>query len=398
MNLSLILYRFLFVFCVFLSTRQLPINLYFQGLTFVVPACMFAGLLASVHNQKNIVLAALFMFTLLVSAFWAGVLGNDPSNIFRFYSILMCVGLAPMLPSIGMKVYGISIFLLLIQGVVVIFLSLKLTLGSDSEYHILRYFFKSNSLGDVYTFDGVFYRVQLLGNALLPLGFMLSYSRYRWIIRSDLKGRLALFIFGLAIVFAGNLTYYLILLSFIFVFEFLYTPKSKALINLFVISLLVVCFFLINYDSISAYWLSKFRNDTSSMGIRFQQIGHLISSCYGSAIKPLLGSGLGAYIDGEINGRVYKDQIYYEFQWLYILIQTGPIIFIILLFSHLMLLMSKANKVFVVYVFYILSAITNPYIFDSNHFVVIVMVIQFNNIYLKENANTPKNCSHSCYV
>ena len=58
--------------------------------------------------------------------------------------------------------------------------------------------------GDVYTYNGVFWRIQLKGNALLPFAFFVS-----WIYLSSFKRYLISSLFLVALILAGNFAFIL---------------------------------------------------------------------------------------------------------------------------------------------------------------------------------------------
>ncbi len=96
---------------------------------------------------------------------------------------------------------------------------------------------------------------------------------------------------------------------------------------------------------------------------------------------------MGCTLNKQSSTRDYRESTYFEMQPLYFLDQLGIILFIFFIFLNLYLTIInfKYNLILLIYFCYIIYSFTNPYILDTNHFVVIIILntIQFS----KDNFN-----------
>lgn len=129
----------------------------------------------------------------------------------------------------------------------------------------------------------------------------------------------------------------------------------------------------------------KSTGDVSSIGTRFDQAQVLINDMSYNISSVLLGNGLGHTIDVKTMARDYTDNIYFELQFLYILNQIGFVGMVMLTIFHLKLIFNflKNKKIILIYLCYIGYALINPYMFDSNHCVVLILLMSLSHRYVK---------------
>ncbi|BCR28494.1 hypothetical protein KAM448_32860 [Aeromonas caviae] len=129
----------------------------------------------------------------------------------------------------------------------------------------------------------------------------------------------------------------------------------------------------------------KSTGDVSSIGTRFDQAQVLINDMSSNIFSVLFGNGLGHTINIKTMARDYTEDIYFELQSLYILNQIGFVGMAILSIFHLKLIFNflKSKKIILIYVCYIGYALINPYMFDSNHCVVLILLMSLSHRYVK---------------
>ncbi|MGK4475902.1 hypothetical protein [Aeromonas molluscorum] len=129
----------------------------------------------------------------------------------------------------------------------------------------------------------------------------------------------------------------------------------------------------------------KSTGDVSSIGTRFDQARVLINDMSGNIFSVLFGNGLGHTINIKTMARDYADNVYFELQFLYILNQIGFVGMVILVIFHLKLVFNflKSKKITLIYICYVGYALINPYMFDSNHCVVLILLMSLSYRYVK---------------
>lgn len=351
-------------FALLLLTRHTQIDI-FHGL--LVPYILLILFLQYDCNKTFTIFVPIIFYATL--SFMISVAsGNDILDATRFFVIILATLLSFNVRS---KVVSQSLVLapLLFQCVVISIIAIVLAYLQDDELaKSVRQTVLEHNLGDIYTFDGFYYRVQLIGNALLPLFFMLL------LFLSD-KNRvlkLLLLISGLSLFAAGNLTYWITAgIAICIRYKNLLVKHWVATIT---ILLTAICLIL----SSGAYTVlieQKFEGSSSSMGVRYDQIDVVEKVFKNQNLAIIFGKGLGARLpDG--NERNYSDDLYIELQGLYLAFQLG------LLGSslYILTLVFKAHNTLsmdgrIIFWLYILSGATNPYILDSNQVLATMLLV-----------------------
>lgn len=257
---------------------------------------------------------------------------------------------------------------------------------SEPEYKFLRNnFFIANNMGDVFWWD-IYYKLELRGTPLVVFVYMLSYfiELFPLKYKKTLRG-----MYFIAAIIAGNFAYQLALVLFHLVYYIqssLRTPQLfvRRIIWLFMISLFVG-------GAILAYITSQVETKKEgSAQVRVDQAEVLLDDMVKSPITLLFGSGLGHTLDVMTQERDYRGATYYEVQSLYIFDQLGLFNFTILILTNIILAFKyiKRKELILVYCVYVAYASTNPYIWDTNHVVVITSLLcakaQIQNKYSNE--------------
>lgn len=312
-------------------------------LTWVLCLILMVNFVVSALTLNNVFYSVRFFFVIIATVFAFQVKETSPP-----LRIILGVG-------------GLQAFL-------VIFIGLYLMISGDERLACwVRVFFKDYGLGDVYTFNGVYYRVQLVGNALIPFFFMISYERraesYIYIFFS--------FLYFTAVIFCGNLTFFIA--CFIYVFICLDRYRKKCLVIFFAFLSPVLL------NSLHDIWAMKFSGGASSMGIRFDQAIAILNKLHEKPIAFFTGWGLGAPMPDGVYKK-YSSSLYIEIQSLYIFFQIGLLGFAFYCVNVIYLV----KKTFTprntfIFIMYLIYASSNPYMFDTTHFIVVLLLTMLSN-------------------
>lgn len=371
--------RFLLFFwglTLFFITRQVPFNsLSVLGNLGTLMVCVLGFNRQLLLFRRNYIPILGWILFLVVYAIFAG---NSVGNIFRFSIILLFLMLAYFL-ELPLRALRLLFIFTFIQCLFLWCLELVLMLFFDlGSYGVIRHFFLGNNWGDIYSYDGMFYRMPIKGNALLPFCYILSY--YVPLFPQKGLGIYRIIYLG-ACVFAGNFAY-LISIFFFHIIHYFTSNKSyiqlrnKILLSVF----LAIGLFPLVY-SYTAKMLDMKRD--VSLGTRYDQAEVLMNNLSESATTFVLGQGLGNLVDVVTPFRDYSDMVYYELQALYFFNQMGVLNFVLFILVNIYLAFKtiRCPQLLFVYLCYVVYAVTNPYILDTIHFVVIVSLVISSKIY-----------------
>ena len=227
-------------------------------------------------------------------------------------------------------------------------------------------------MGDVF-FYHIYYKLELRGTPLLVFVYMLSYVVDIFPTKHIKKFRLLYFV---GIILAGNFAYQLALLLFHiikYIYEMIKDPSSRFR------KIVFLFFMLILAGGVLADFISNTMEEKSdiSNATRIDQAKVLIDDMSRNVMTLALGSGLGHTLEVETEFRDYHGNIYFELQSLYLMNQLGLVGFSLFLAVNLVLAFRCISypKLLFVYSIYLLYACTNPYIWDTNHIIVIVSLL-----------------------
>jgi hypothetical protein len=354
-----------FFFATFLLTRQSQVPA-LAGLA--APFALSFVLLRLRPQVPALVLVPIFAYG-LCSGLVSIVAGREVSDVFRFFAITMgtlfAFHIRPTTVSVSWSLLPVTL-----QALIVAAISIGLSLLQDPDLAFAaRSIAQEAQWGDIYSFDGLYYRVQVVGNALLPLLFMVSLWRlgsgrvYRWMVLASLIGLVA----------AGNLTYALVaaLAAFIRYRAWLFATSGRATLTL--LSLLVAL--VLAGGAVAEAFSVKFDGGDSSMGVRFDQIDAAAREVGDSPASMLWGTGLGApFPDGR--ERKYSESQYIELQSLYLFLQLGAVgtlLYLATLFYCARRFLADDGRT--IFWLFLLAGSTNPYILDTNQLVATALLV-----------------------
>lgn len=347
-------YWLLLCVTVVMLTRQMQLRDYNYFLVGATAGIAFLGW--SVIAYKIVSLS----FTYFVLCFLLGLMsGAGVSDALRFLAILLFTLSAFLFKPHDQTPKKLLIAIGLVQAGVVIGIGGYLGVIQDASVAAAIRVWANDVLqmGDVYSFNGVYYRVQLIGNALLPFFFCLTLhfrNEGKWMV-------LSCGIFTIALIFAGNLTYWAASAAYT-----LYEFRSYLRNPLVALIAIVGIFFVTSSAIVTESTSAKFSEDDGSAGIRVDQISVILDRMERHPYGAIFGFGLGQRIpDGQF--RNYSEYLYIELQAAYVFYQIGLIGMTLYALSFVGLaykcLNDESRPILFAYIF---ASISNPYIFDSN--------------------------------
>lgn len=354
-------------------------------------SCLLFLIFVTFFIKRGVFSSGIFLFSLIflsVHGLYSLYSGNDPVLISRFYIILVLIIVSYYAAIKSISYINIFIFLAVTQAFVIIGLEAFMFLNFRfSDYSAIRNYFIDNQFGDIYTYNGFFYHIQIKGNALLLFSYMISFYLYN---KTNNKLYLLSSMFlALAVLFCGNLAFYITFLIHAFIFLFLRKARTYNQLLLKVFIFLITFGVFISYSGmeylVKAYELKFQGANFSSMGTRFDQFNVLIDDLFENVLTALVGQGLGNIINVQTAVRNYSDYIYYELQAVYFLNQLGVLLFLLFVIINVILTLKfiKPIELRIVYMLYILYALVNPYMLDTNHVVVVFILVSLSSIYSK---------------
>jgi len=382
----------LFSFVIFFLTRQVPLNSYSTIMNIALLIFFFCNIKYLVfnfskYNELSISIAVGLMYLLLMIIYSLYLLNEIP-HIIRFSLILFLIQIAYFLKP-NYRYIEIFILFLSIQALFIIGFELYLILNYDlKNYMPIRYFFREQGWGDVYTYDGVLWKIQIKGTALLTFGFFVIIIYYNGIKKYILAS-----IFLLSILFAGNFAYILGVLFFsslYYLFSRRWTVRKMVLdmVSIFILTL-IFSIPVFNYLMEVIEMKSEMSNK-----VRADQVEILISDLNENNRTIIFGKGLGNTVNIKTKWRDYSDQVYYELQSVYILNQVGCMFFIYFIIINIILafFFIRYKILLICYGSYLFYSIFNPYFFDTNHIVVIIILLSLRKVM------DEKSILHTCSI
>ncbi len=368
----------MFLLVVIILTRQVP----FRSFSFLMNLSLLLFFILQIKyivqfNEKKILfLLVSFVALATFMLVYSNLAGNTSSNSFRMFFIIVFVQLAFFIKPEKQYV-NILLLFLIFQAIFLIVFHLILNIFFDGiTYHFIRVYFQASGWGDVYTFNGLMYNIQILGNALLPFGVFVSSVYYRG------KKRIILtLILLLGTLVAGNFAF---MLGF-FIFTLLIIGSTKIYNRNRFIFIFVLSFFVLAISALPVY---NYLEDTiakkalNSNPTRIDQTEVLMTDLISDAPSILFGKGLGNTVDIKTIWRDYTGNVYFELQSIYFLNQLGLVnfIFFVLLNILFVFVFFKFIVIKIIYFSYIFYAFFNPYFLDTSHIVVIITLIALNNV------------------
>jgi len=367
----------MFFFVVFIMTRQVPFKAFSSLMNLSLIG--FFGLQVNYILQKTDRSRLLFLLLFVGWGFlmlgYSAVAGNTVGNSFRFLIILILIQGAFFVKP-NPRYISIVVGFLVLQSVFLIGLHVVLNVFFNmSSYLFLRLFFQAQGWGDLYTYNGLFYNIQILGNALLPFGVFVSVIYY-----SGSKRILLTSILFAGMLVAGNFAFVLgvgVFLSLVF-----FSTKSfntRKFIGLLVLGILLSV--MAAKPAVNYFGNTISKKSEESNPTRIDQSIVLWENLSENPVSLLFGKGLGNTLKVKTKWRDYTDNVYFELQSLYFLNQMGFFNFLIFVVANIacVVLFFRETLVKVIYGAYIIYAFFNPYFLDTSHIVVIITLISLNH-------------------
>lgn len=205
--------------------------------------------------KKKLLLCSVLILSLY--GIYSIFLGNDPALISRFYAILLLIIVSYYCSLGSFRFIKIFIFFAFIRAIVVILLELYMFQNYRfADYSAIRNYFVMNQYGDIYTYNGFFYKIQIKGNALLLFAYMITFYLYSF--TKEKKYILLMLVFLIAVISCGNLAFYIVLIIHTFIYFFLNKIKSynQLALKVALIFLLLYCLFIFLDSIISSKHMS----------------------------------------------------------------------------------------------------------------------------------------------
>ena len=376
---------FLFAGVVLFLTRQFPLsaystlgNIFLIGLLFI----SFFWKNKTIDTSSKKTMKLIFIWSVFLLTYAILIRENSINLVFRFYIIILCLLLSHWvhLPLVATK--RIFFFFILLQCFVLIVIEAIMNLFfSINNYLPFRFFFMEQGWGDIYTYDGFFYRVQIKGNALIPFAFFLTFLKdYTFNHRRTLQ-----IILLISSIIAGNFAYLIGIFIFI-IFWYLFNDlrkqkfRNRIIIFSFVFALSIGSIIECTQDVLD-------RKSGYSLGTRSDQVDVLIRDVQKDISTFLLGKGLGNNVTIKTSFRDYTDNLYFEIQAMYFFNQLGLINSLIFISFLLFLAIKKIfyKDLLFIYFCYIIYGVTNPYILDTTQTTVILILISISNVRKQKN-------------
>ena len=371
---------FLYLVIVLFLTRQYPLvdYTYISNIAVVL-------LIYFVWHNKVVTMVSFFALVL----FLVSILQNNEASLAMRFAVIIISLIAAYFIKVDVKCVKILFYLTLIQCVFIFVLE-YLVMSGTLPVEPTRDYFIDLHLGDIYPLVEPVYKIQFASNALIPFVYMLSYVYNVFPIKYNLFFRA---IFLLASVLAGNFAYVLAIIVFhvyLYIIRYLHNDRifKKRLIG-FICTGILVGPLLYGYINKTL----KYKRDYST-AIRIEQASFLLEDMSDSPFSLFIGRGLGHTINKKSSFRDYRGNVYFELQAIYFLNQLGAVFILYVLLHYYLSIRNIRNKdLLAVYFCYIVYAFTNPYLLDTNQFIIILTLCSIRNDKL-----IYENCRHSGYI
>jgi len=375
----------------FFQTRNYPFSQY----SFLISTSLFLVFIVSGQEiltnikkspkflQDLLLLNLIYLLINLVYSIF--IRNNNPGYAIRFFVTFVLLLIAYFYKP-NFKIFiNIFLFISIIHTLILIGFEFYLLINQTPVFNAaIRNYFMNNNYGDIYipSYSFGLFRVAMRGNEILPIALFVSKFYVQSQYRKLLEGLLLT-----GILISGNIAF-LISVIFFYISNVLVLQKKVTLSKF----LLIVLFFagcLVFYGiyGFGSYVEGILENkNISSMPTRFVQVEILINSTSDKIYEILLGEGLGNVLEHYSRD---AQGVYYEIQAAYFLNQSGFIYFFIFVFSHVVLsfYFLKNREILIIYLSYILYGISNPYILNSFHIMVIVVLLSLKKVTDEKKTN-----------
>lgn len=342
----------------------------FSFLTSLIAPFLFLFFLAQIPNlqfpkSKIYAIGILIYLSFLLFAFVRSlVIGIDFMRVFRFFVILISIPLFCLIKDPNFETKR-KIFLFFAFGKSLMLIFFSVTMIVSREFQLFRAWAYAGNYGDIYLLHGLPY-VQLHGNALLLVAFILDFSREK-------KLTLINVVLLLGVLSAGNFAFILGLGAFLL---WKGAVKGVEIIKKHKYGKYVVLAILLVVLVVSVpYAVLKFQEKIeNSNATRRDQAKILLDTNWG------VGNGLGTYIKADTPTRNYDGDTYFELQTLYIFNQVGIVCLLLFYFVTIFPMGYKGKDMLLLYLLYLFYTFWNPYCFDLTHMISVVLILNIENL------------------
>lgn len=310
--------------------------------------------------------------TITLLAIYSMLMGNAVGTILRFALIVFFICNAywvrickPRL-AINILVSITAIFSLVIVVIEGVLLLLRVDI---TPYRLILI---ERGIGDVYIKYRFLYAIQLVGTSVIPFVYMLM-------VATSIYPKRVLFflrvLFLMASLCAGNFMYIIAIVSYHLI-DLLVSSKSKLYLRRHIWVWLCIIMILPTFYKFIHNTLEE-KKELSNV-VRVEQVRILIKDLAESPSTLFFGKGLGNTVRASGSFVDYGDEdVYFEVQSIYFLNQLGIIPFLLFIIFNIVYTMKyiKTKRVRLVYLGYVIFGISNPYILNTQHVVVIISLI-----------------------
>ena len=316
-------------------------------------------------SKKYLFLLLTFFIFLIFLVNRSIFLEIDFKRILRFTVILLIIPLSFFIRDNNFSAKK-EIFLNLAMVKSIILIAFGLIIIYFGDFGHFRNWAQYFGLGDIYFLNRFIPKIQVQGNALLVVAFMLDYLSIK-------KFTLRNIIILVGVLAAGNFAYILALIAFAswqFGKYALHLIKTNKYAKYIVAAALIIgALVLIPYISVKIEEKSSVSN-----AVRIEQALVLLNA------NPIIGDGLGCWVAAHTQSLNYNGEVYFELQTLYIFKQIG-IIGLGLFYAVTLKPMYATGKTrFILYLIYLFFSFWNPYCFDITQVITILLIINTSQL------------------
>lgn len=311
-------------------------------------------------DRKYTILSVIYILFLGFLVFRGIFLHTQFTRILRFFVILAVI---PFVFCVRDKNFHTkkNIFISFAAVKSIILIAFGAIIVCYGEFGFFRGWASSHGLGDIYFLNRFIPKIQVHGNALLVVALMLDYMCTK-------KIKLKTVIILAGVLCAGNFAFMLALIAFVgwrfLIFGLDFTKKHPMAKQIIIVVGMFAAVCVMPYIS------SKIQEKADvSNAIRIHQAMALLKA------NPLVGDGLGNWVNFKSSLITYNGDIYFEMQTLYIFNQIGIIGLGLFYFITLKPAFAAGKDRFILYLIYIFFSFWNPYCFDTTQMFTIILLM-----------------------
>lgn len=323
-------------------------------------------------EDKLVRTGILYLLYITISCIYSILKGTEINRVLRFYLILFAIPLCFLLSRKKFD-FEYSIFMILSLAKSIYIISIAVKMIMMGTFIPFREWAQINKYGDIYFVYGFFPRVQIYGNALLVMAFVIRFYRIK---KFDIWNIILL----LGVCTAGNFSFLLGVVVFLIVC-FLNSINLK---NIKIWKIIVLMLFIILLSGFSYYaFLEMGRKADTGNLLKIKQMKILLDT------NILFGRGIASDVEANVLLGRLANANYYEMQTFYVFYQIGLIGLGLFFYITLSLCKKNGMNILGLYLVYLLYTFFNPYCFDTTQMISIVLLINLPEAkgYVKNHSN-----------